>query len=209
MKVRDIVALVREYLDEVEAVNDIIELNGSYPVERRILTLLAECAVQYMSGEPMSDSVKATFVVNDSGVAEMEVPSDWGRLYELKLTCWKRSVYHTIEANSEQYRRQQNIVTRGGIARPVVAIVPHGEGRRLEMYSVPVWDSRAAIERAMYVPLPETLSMESELNVEASYKSELSYMVAIRVARSYGRATAVELLSASLQEEMLTKRVKI
>lgn len=201
MLVDDIVRLVREYLDEVDALSDISQLSGGSPVNKRIMSLIPECAVMFARGEDMPAETLATFQVDASGVATMDIPDDWGRLSELKLSCWHRSVFSAIDADSPQYRRQQSFVTRGGTRRPVVAIVPYGSGRRLEMYSVPAWDSRVGIERATYVPIREVASGDT-LNISESDKSVLCYMVAVRVARSYGMAGAVEALSVSLQEEI-------
>ncbi len=202
MLVVDIVARVREYLDEVEAVNGILKEYGSAPVTERIKALIPECAIHYMDGVSMGEKERNSFTVDATGVATMDVPSDWGRLYELRLNCWRRSVYATIEADSPQYRRQQQLVTRGGITRPVVAIVPYGEGRRLEMYSVPVWDSRVEIERATYVPLPTVADDNTDISIAQDKEVAMCYMIAVRVCRTYGKERAAELLRASLSEEL-------
>lgn len=205
MKVSDIVKQVREYLDEVDALNGVEVLNGSAPVDERIMSLIPECVVVCGEGDTMPiDSIE----VHSNGVVTIDVPADYGRLYEMKLSCWKRSVYEAIGPDTPQYRRQQNLVTRGGVVRPVVAIVPYGESRRLELYSVPVGDERAGqVERAMYVPVPTIEDGESEVRVSADKKAMLCYMVAVRVARSYGNEQASALLSSTLNEQMSVKSI--
>lgn len=209
MKVRDIVSRVREYLDEVDAINNVEVLNGSTPVDSRIIELIPECAVMLMDGKPISEEIRSTFYVDETGKGVMDVPADWGRLYEIRLSCWQRSVYHTIEEHSEQYRRQHSKVTRGGVVRPVVAIVPYGDSRKLELYSVPAWDGRVSIDRASYVALPPIKDEDSDIDVREDKLSMLCYMIAVRVARTYGDAASVELLSHSLNEELAKSKIKI
>lgn len=200
MKVSDIVKQVREYLDEVDALNAASVLNGSAPVDDRIKAMIPECAVAVGEGKEMPTT---DVEVLENGVVTMGIPADFGRLYELKMACWKRSVYEAIAHDTPQYRRQHNLVTRGGTVRPVVAIVPYGESRRLELYSVPVGDERAGrVERAMYVPVPTIVDGNSEVNVSDSKKAVLCYMIAVRVARSYGNEQAAHLLSSTLNEQM-------
>lgn len=200
MKVSDIVKQVREYLDEVDALNAASVLNGSAPVDDRIKAMIPECAVAVGEGKEMPT---IDVEVLENGVVTMGIPADFGRLYELKMACWKRSVYEAIAHDTPQYRRQHNLVTRGGTVRPVVAIVPYGESRRLELYSVPVGDERAGdVERAMYVPVPTIVDGNSEVNVSDSKKAVLCYMIAVRVARSYGNEQAAHLLSSTLNEQM-------
>ena len=200
MKVSDIVKQVREYLDEVDALNAASVLNGSAPVDDRIKAMIPECAVAVGEGKEMPST---DVEVLENGVVTMSIPADFGRLYELKMACWKRSVYEAISHDTPQYRRQQNLVTRGGTVRPVVALVPYGESRRLELYSVPVGDERAGlVERAMYVPVPTIKDGDTEINVSAEKAPVLCYMIAVRVARSYGNEKAVALLSSTLNEQI-------
>lgn len=205
MKVGDIVKQVREYLDEVDALNSVEVLNGSAPVDERIMSIIPEVAVVLGEGKEMSTT---DVEVLENGVVTMDIPADFGRLYELKMACWKRSVYEAIAHDTPQYRRQQNLVTRGGTVRPVVALVPYGESRRLELYSVPVGDERAGlVERAMYVPVPTIEDGDTEINVSADKVPALCYMIAVRVARSYGNEQAAALLSSTLSEQMAVTRI--
>lgn len=205
MKVGDIVKRVREYLDEVNALNDVEVFNGSAPVDERIMSLIPECAVAMGEGVEMPTTNIGDL---ENGVLTMDVPADYGRLYELKMVCWKRSVYEAIAHDTPQYRRQQNLVTRGGVVRPVVAIVPYGNSRRFELYSVPAGDERSkVVERAMYVPVPTIENGDSEINISSDKVSVLCYMVAVRVARTYGNEQAVALLSSTLSEQMAVTRI--
>lgn len=205
---------VREYLDEVNALNNVEVLNGSAPVDDRIKAMIPECAVAVGEGKDMfptdegGNIIPTDVEVLENGVVTMGIPADFGRLYELKMECWKRSVYEAIAHDTPQYRRQQNLVTRGGVVRPVVAIVPYKESRRLELYSVPVGDERAGkVERAMYVPVPTIENGDSEINISSDKAPVLCYMVAVRVARTYGNERAVALLSSTLSEQMAVTRI--
>ncbi len=199
--VGEIVRQVKEYLNEVPSVNSASVLNGSVPITERIRAIIPECAVFLMDGKDMPDRVKNSLAVDPDGMGTMEVPEDFGKLHELRLSCWKRSVFGTIGIGSGVYARQQNIVTRGGVCRPVVALVPYGNKRRLELYSIPVWDSRATVERATYVPVPDVSDDGNDIEMDEAKKALLCYMIAVRVARTYGQEDAVKLLNASLEEE--------
>jgi hypothetical protein len=204
MKVGDIVKRVREYLDEVNALNNVEVLNGSAPVDERIMSLIPECAVVFGQGKAMDVS---SFVVGNGGVGLIDVPADYGRLQELRLSCWSRSVYEVVLPGTPQYRRQQNLVTRGGTVRPVVALVPKGEGRVLESYSVPTWDSRVKVDEASYVAVPVIEDRDTDIAVSSDKESAMCYMIAVRVARTYGDETSATLLSSTLNEEMSIKSV--
>lgn len=204
MTVGDIIKRVREYLDEVGALNGAVELNGSAPVDERIKSIIPECAVVLGQGKAMDVS---SFVVGNGGVGLIDVPADYGRLQELRLSCWSRSVYEVVLPGTPQYRRQQNMVTRGGTVRPVVALVPKGEGRVLELYSVPTWDSRVKVDEASYVAVPVIESNDTDIAVSKDREPAMCYMVAMRVARTYGDEKAVALLSSTLNEEMAVKGI--
>lgn len=205
MQVSEIITRVRSYLDEADS-HDVEVLSGSAPVDDRIRVLIPECCVIYSSGVQMSEEVLSTFAVEENGVGTMDVPTDYIRLYELKLSCWKNSVRMAISHETPRYTRQQSIVTRGGVTRPIVAIVPHGESRRFEMYSIPMWDSRVEIERALYVPKVIIESDSDDIAIEMRYENALCYMIAGRVARNYGHVDAANILQASLEEELTLLR---
>lgn len=206
MKVTAIIKKALIYLDEVGAMSDATFV-GSMPLEDVIMSLIPECALFYTTGKPMADEVLSSLYVNSSGVGFMDVPSDYGRLQELRLSCWHRSVYEAIGIDSAQYSRQHNLVTRGGLNRPVVAKVPDGDVYKFELYSVPLWDSRVKVERAFYVPRVEIGNEDVDIPIEAGKESLLCYMIAVRVARIHGNEKAAALLSASLQEQMAVTRL--
>lgn len=201
MTVAAIIKRVREYLDEVEAVNYTEVLNGSVPINDRIRSLIPECALYLSNGREMDDSITSTLTVDAEGMGTMEVPEDFGRLYEMRLSCWKRSVYDVVGIDSTLYAKQKSIATRGGTCRPVVAITPYNEGRRFELYSIPVWDKSVKVERAAYIPVADVGSDDANIDVDARKEALLCYMIAVRAARTYGNEAAVKLLGASLAEE--------
>ena len=64
MTVAAIIKRVREYLDEVEAVNYTEVLNGSVPINDRIRSLIPECALYLSNGREMDDSITSTLTVD-------------------------------------------------------------------------------------------------------------------------------------------------
>jgi hypothetical protein len=65
-------------------------------------------------------------------VGYMEVPDDYLRLHSVMFDKWKRMVNRVIYPDQAEYALQRNEYTRGGIAKPVIAI----NNNKFEIYSI-------------------------------------------------------------------------
>ena len=65
-------------------------------------------------------------------VGYLEVPDDYLRLHSVMFDKWKRMVNRVIYPDQAEYALQRNEYTRGGIAKPVIAI----NNNKFEIYSI-------------------------------------------------------------------------
>lgn len=87
---------------------------------------------------------------NIDGSGYIDLPNDFLRLVEFKMKDWQRSVFQPVVYGGRDYNRQCNPNFRGGIAKPVVAIVPTtNTNKRLEYYSVV--EKTHTVEKATYL----------------------------------------------------------
>lgn len=95
---------------------------------------------------------------NNDGSGSVSLPNGFIRLIEFKMKGWERPIVSAITVHSAKYNRQHNRFIRGGVSKPVVAMVQD----KLEYYSLPDGASHE-IERARCVvkceanELPERL----------------------------------------------------
>lgn len=112
-----------------------------------------------------SDFSTSTFVNNDDGTGYIRLKTDFLRLSAFKMNGWKRPVSLAITQESPRYNLQKNKYTRGGVAKPVVALVNKLTANAtylstvLELFPIYYdWVSND-IEQALYIKktLPEAL----------------------------------------------------
>jgi hypothetical protein len=65
-------------------------------------------------------------------VGYMDVPDDYLRLHSVMYDKWQRMVNKAIYPDQAEYALQRNQYTRGGFAKPVVAI----NNNKFELYSI-------------------------------------------------------------------------
>jgi len=73
---------------------------------------------------------------NGDNTGSIVLPDDFLRLVSFKMSCWLRPVNRAISESDSKYKLQFNAYTRGGIAKPVVAIRNDGSQKILEYFSV-------------------------------------------------------------------------
>lgn len=106
------------------------------------------------------DVVKRLGVVDViAGIGSLPIPTDFIKINRFKMAAWQRPVTEAISEQSPEYAQQFNKYQRGGVAKPVVAIVSNGDKKTLEYYSVPASDTTHKVKEASYIPhmLPENL----------------------------------------------------
>lgn len=144
--------------------------------------------------------------IEQNGLGYIENMPEYYRYIRCSVPShWKRDVIAFITSANPLYLLQQNKYTRGGICKPVVAIVP--ESKRLELYSFPdvsqtasaypITESGAAVIN--YINPDVTLSSG---NYDVS--SDISDFIALRCAQQVYEIFGME-QAKIMQGEMIAK----
>lgn len=91
----------------------------------------------------------APLTEHGDGTGSVELPPDFLRLARFRMEGWQRAVLVPLTDDSLAYALQSNPYLRGGVAKPVAALVRGGTA--LEYYSLPE-GSPAAVAEALYIP---------------------------------------------------------
>lgn len=91
----------------------------------------------------------APLTEHGDGTGSVELPPDFLRLARFRMEGWQRAVLVPLTDDSLAYTLQSNPYLRGGVAKPVVALVRGGTA--LEYYSLPE-GVLAAMAEALYIP---------------------------------------------------------
>lgn len=92
------------------------------------------------------------------GMGYTTLPDDFMRLLVFRMSDWKRPVTDIIDESSPRYNVQRSkfIGIRGGVDKPVCAIVTYPEGKVLEFYSC-IGGSSVFVKLARYIPYPSII----------------------------------------------------
>ena len=118
------------------------------------------------------------------GSGYVELPSDFLRLQAFKMSLWNKEVNKAITTFDPVYANQKNLFTRGGKAKPVVALntknISGTVKRILEYYSLDPSEGHT-IDKFLYVPNPAAEDVQSDL------KNALAWTCAGKIAEIMGR----------------------
>ena len=119
-----------------------------------LLYLLPPFIIGKSTPIPVAEISKDTVL----GIGSITLPSDFLKLNRFQMAAWQRPVTEAINEQSPEYAHQFNKYQRGGVAKPVVAVVAKGSNKVLEYFSVPASDNHA-VKEATYIPtmIPENL----------------------------------------------------
>lgn len=118
-------------------------------------------------------SVEDNIVDNGDQTGYIILPSDFLRFISFKLDVWNRPVTKTITENTQLYSRQKNIYTRGGIDKPVCALLSKPSvGKILEYYST--INSDHTVDHAYYVPEQDIEDFQDDELIEP-----LTWLIAV------------------------------
>ncbi len=143
----NIINEVLAIIDEVGGCGS-VNIANNYPID----TLLEQAGREVLLIVPIGaidrkKSFKSTLPTSrEDGSGTVALPSDFVRLSSFRMRGWHKAVYETIATTSKKYAKQFHRATRGGVARPVVALL----GDRVEYFSV-LMDTTHIIEEAEYV----------------------------------------------------------
>lgn len=93
------------------------------------------------------------------GMGYTTLPEDFMRLLVFQMSDWKRPVTDAIDENTPKYYVQKSRFAgiRGGVEKPVCAIVTYPEGKVLEFYSC-IGGSSVSVKSARYIPYPSIIA---------------------------------------------------
>jgi len=129
--------------------NSIMEFNIDGFLDEAGKRVALSAPLSALGGGVDSDTIALTALADGSG--RIKLPADFLRLIRFRMTGWHRPVTgnEVIKEDSPIYALQFNKLTRGGNAKPVVAIVKGN--RTLEYYSVKDGDEHK-IDEFSYFP---------------------------------------------------------
>lgn len=131
-----------------------------------------------------------TIVGSSDGTGYIVLPSDFLRLAKFKLSEWERPVRGGNEISDDNpiYDLQKNPYLRGGLAKPIVAIIEESTETRLEYYVADA-DSldnqnKPTIEIALYIKTVSETGTFKVSDLREVLVQPLSYQCAADVYRA-------------------------
>ena len=147
---------------------------------------------------PKSGTATATVVDTATGFVTVAVPSDYVRLVSLKMSAWNRAAVQSYGYGSEEWKHQQNSVTRSGADNPVVTDGYGGDGKhRLETYTPDT--SKTVVDSFVYEARYDAGKGLENLTGGDDLASAVCYMTASLVCRYFeNRDTAEDLAKVAM-----------
>lgn len=120
-------------------------------------------------------------------VGYIDVPDDYLRLHSVMYDKWQRMVNKVIYPDQAEYTLQRNQYTRGGFAKPVVAI----NNNKFEVYSI-----RPTMKCEYFKYIPKT--MQGNRDFEDTIVDAVVMQCAILVLEVFEQANKAQMLSQEL-----------
>lgn len=156
----------------------------SKPIDTIIGDLLDESAKEVLLKAPIhrlpatSSANAATADAGDSTIGTIDVPTDFLRLVELKMTQWKRPVTELQQQGSKIAERQYNKYLRGGTVKPVAVLSHRATKLVIEYFSV---ETVHTVERFLYI------KKDVAENIPEILQDALCWICASRVLSVFGK----------------------
>lgn len=156
----------------------------SKPIDTIIGDLLDESAKEVLLKAPIhrlpatSSANVATADAGDSTIGTIDVPTDFLRLVELKMTQWKRPVTELQQQGSKIAERQYNKYLRGGTVKPVAVLSHRAAKLIIEYFSV---ETVHTVERFLYI------KKDVAENIPEILQDALCWICASRVLSVFGK----------------------
>ena len=182
---------VMHILDEVELSNNFY-IGNNIELLERFNALLSGTLSEIIRVVPLSYlkaiEIPGDPVIKQDGSGEMLLPDNFFKLAAFKMNSWKRTVYSAINESSPLYNLQFSAATRGGVNKPVVAVLP---GNILLFWSVPPFCRTHICERKEYIPNASYLIAESSIDIDERLENLLAWRLARDVMVSFKANTQV------------------
>lgn len=178
---------VKSKIDELSPSTAMIVNVGqedSKPIDTIIGDLLDESAKEVLLKAPIhrlpatSSANAATADAGDSTIGIIDVPTDFLRLVELKMTQWKRPVTELQQQGSKIAERQYNKYLRGGTVKPVAVLSHRATKLVIEYFSV---ETVHTVERFLYI------KKDVAENIPEILQDALCWICASRVLSVFGK----------------------
>lgn len=187
MERQELIEAVKTRIDEMNllevAAGAPVGCPDDSPVEVLADRLLDECCQEVLIKAPAwrltGESFEGRAIEESDGTGYVDVPNDFVRLLEFKMSGWRRPVTVVYEMGCNMALKQYNRFMRGGVCKPVCVLSHRKSGRVIEYYSVA---SEHVVERFIYVPV----CVAEEL--PRSLQDVLVWFCASRVLAVSGRA---------------------
>lgn len=136
------------------------------------------------AGKAMSGSIAWPGGKVGFGEGQIKLPDDFLRLLSFKMSDWSTSVADPITEDDPLYLLQSSplAAVRGNPRRPIVAIVHHTDGLRLEFYSCNT--ANVAVTKARYIPFPKIVN--DSIDLCEKLKAAIVYCAASMASASLG-----------------------
>lgn len=187
----DIISYCLSVLGEINPMIDGgSDTNNALPVEdlisRFVETGLNE-SIGILPDKYLSYSeILGDIVSLQDGSGYISLPNDFTERVCFKMRGWRRAVRRAIWEDSPLYAQQKSKATRGGINRPVCAIVRNGNGYVLEYYSLPAEERNPVVEVKMYVPRVKQSGDIADFDMDKGILPVVGYLICKHVCEATG-----------------------
>lgn len=143
-----IATYINEYLDE--AARKVLTIVPHHRLDKVAKSLpLREVEVD---GETIT-----TLPVIENGVGYIPVPSDFIKLFGIRMKCWERAIADTLKVTDDEYKNQQFIHSKGIQSKPKVAVA----FGNIEVYSC---RDNEPVLFAKYIPIKKAEDLPVEFD---------------------------------------------
>lgn len=184
---------VKSKIDELSPSDALIVEVGqddNKPIDTIIADLLDESAKEVLLKAPVhrliaTGSTNAGVAVSgDSKIGTIDVPSDYLRLVELKMTDWLRPVTELVPQGAPLANMQYNKYLRGGLSKPVAVLSHRSNKMVIEYFSV---DTNHTVDRFLYI------KKDVAENIPEVLQDALCWICASRVLAIFGKTEGAKI----------------
>jgi hypothetical protein len=178
---------VKSKIDELSPSDSIIVSVGqddNKPIDTIIGDLLDESAKEVLLKAPVhrltvtSSSNAGTAATGDAKTGTIDIPNDYLRLVELKMTDWLRPVTELVPQGTPLANMQYNKYLRGGLNKPVAVLSHRSDKMVIEYFTI---DTKHTVERFLYI------KKDVAENVPEILQDALCWICASRVLTIFGK----------------------
>jgi len=194
---------IKARIDELEPFAD-TDLNPDIEIVKAVINDNAESFIMSIPGvlvTPTNFNGDTIHTQYQDGSGRVELPDDFLKMHTFKMQEWERECVDFITPVDPKYKLQHNLVTRGGISKPVVVTKTDpapGAIKYIYYYSCSDGTIPQAIETAWYIPVVSATSIQDNLAIP------FVWYCAAEVLQILGQANLAEMARGKVQEFILS-----